>query len=207
MKRIAAFLLALVMTLSLAACGGGGVGTSKLALGETVSTDIIDFSLKDAKFCYYASAVRGAGYCTPIEKTDGGIFTASTGKSFVWLNFSIKNKDRGNLDFGYSHDWPLNCSITYGGKNYPVNGFDYTDKNGRSNGLSFQFMAYSTDGGKTYKDHGAVNNEILDSGESMSFRVLGVVAVDPNNLTDSFDFTIKIPDSSGKNQSFTYSIG
>ena len=59
MKRLASFLLVLMMTLSLAACGAGGLdlrqkdgpGVKSGYIGDTLSTEWFDFTVDDAYSC------------------------------------------------------------------------------------------------------------------------------------------------------------
>ena len=70
MKRTIALILALVMCLSLCACGGGTETTNKkentkVAIGETASTDLFECTLTRAEFSPRLANVMDEGYLLP----------------------------------------------------------------------------------------------------------------------------------------------
>lgn len=205
MKKVLALVMALVLVLSLAACGGLGKTIKQtVSLGKTVSTDIVDFTLEKAKLSYYASA-SSTNYAEPINKSDGGIFSAAKGRVYVCMTFTIKNKDRDHLDVGDSFsNWKMMFTVSYKGKDYPVNGFDLNDKDGRE-GLNFSDSVVSYNGGKTFNKNGTLNL-IVEEGRTATVRVLGVAKFDPENLNDPFKLTVNIPNSNDKNDYYTYEV-
>lgn len=212
-KKILALIL--MSTLGLTACGTNSaekdsttetesvVETETVALGETVSTDLADFTLDAATFTYYASA-NSASYAEPIDESDGGIFTASMGHVLVPMTFTINNKDRTNLDIGGDFGaWKLNFTIIYDGTEYPVKGYALNSNDG-SGGLRLSFGAVSYDGGKTFKMHDT-GNELQNPGIE-TYRVVGVAALDPEALDDSFELKVQVLNSAGEYEYFTYEI-
>ena len=214
MKKVLALMLALVFVLSLVACGGANNGdssvgakssNSKKSLGETVSTDIIDFTLKEAKFSYYASSLETT-YAEPIDKSDGGIFVASKGHVYVCMTFEIKNKDRDYIDAGPSDTvYPMEFDIKYNGKKYSVHSYDLNNKDGKSLYLEFGESAVSNNGGNSFSKY-SYNNLVIEAEHTAIARVVGVVTLEPDDLGDSFDLIINIPDSSKKEEHYTYEI-
>lgn len=203
MKRIIALLLALMMCLSL--CGCGEDKTPKLAVGETASTDIVDFTLKDAQFAVYLSPV-GTNFVEPIEDGDT-IFTASVGHSFVSMTFTLKNNDRGgNLRFdGTFEDWAIDgWSVKYNGEEYNIKDLDLNDANGNSHHSLSNSAIIHNNG--TVEKYG-LSTYILDAGAEVTIRTFGMLDVEPENLTDGFELTIQLPNSSGEFESFTYAVG
>ena len=90
MKRILFFVLALVTLLNLCACNSGS--KNALKLWETASSDIVDFSIDDAKFTVYASGTHDTTYLQPTEKKTA--YGAPTGKTIVVISFTVKNNNR-----------------------------------------------------------------------------------------------------------------
>ena len=205
MKKVMALVLALVLVLSLAACGGFGTSGKAVSLGDTASTDIVDFTMKDAKLSYYASAFEDS-YAEPIDKSDGGIFTVAKGRVFVCMTFTIKNNDRDTLDVGDSFsDWKLDFKVRYNGKTYPLKAYDLNKKDGDTFGMSLRYHAESTDGGITWKKNDN-SNAIIGAGSSGTIRVVEVAGFDPDSLNDPFEITVNIPTSNDKYEYYTYEV-
>lgn len=229
MKRTLAFLLALVMALSLCACSGteapaettparseptAAVETEpvetepvetepelpKVNLGDTISTDIWDFTLNDAVLSIYASSTTDGTYAKPVDK-ESGIYVASVGRNLTCLSFVVKNKDRGHLSIGDggSGDWSLRTlSIVNGEDEYPIKGFDLNNKDGFG-GLS---MDCGTINGQKYGSH----NYIMDGGQTIIVQIVGIVGVEAENLPDTFYLKVGVPNSSGETEYFEYEI-
>ena len=62
MKRAISFILAVMMCLSLCACGGGGSKTSELVLDETCSISAYDITVTGFDFTEKATFPDGGGY-------------------------------------------------------------------------------------------------------------------------------------------------
>lgn len=223
MKKVLAFMLAMVLMLSLTACSGGekvAVTTAetqnsetstdslipKVALGETVSTDIVDFTLKKAALSYYASSLHDKTYAEPLEKSSGGIFKAAKGRVLVCLTFTIKNNDRDYLDAGgYFADWGMYFKVVYNNNEYSINGFDLNEKDGKNCGLAFGEGVISYDGGNTFSDNSS-GNLIIEAGRTVTVKVVGIAKFEPDNLNDNFDLTVNIPNSDDGMEYFTYEV-
>lgn len=222
MKKVIALMLALVMVVSLASCGGNETMSSnatetsteseteaqitKLSLKETVVTDIVGFTIKKAKFSYYASA-KSSSYAKPIKKDDGGIFKASTGRVFVCLTFQVRNYDRGNLDIcnSVNNGWNLNFNLGYKGKEYKLRSYDLNNKDGESFGISLSHSAVQKLDDYEWKTHDS-SNEILDPDDWIDIRMVTVAVVEPDSLDDPFEVTVNLPTSSGKDEYYTYVV-
>lgn len=234
MKKLTALLLVVLMLLPLIACGGAKEPEApaasvteapaepteaptpeptpepepeypQLKLGETASTNIVDFQMTDAKLCYYASATSNT-FAEPRDASDGGIFAARTGTTYVVMTFTMTNKDRGgSLDIASSFggNWPLYFTVDFDGESYRMYGFDL---NYDSSDIHLDYAAESHDGGKTFQRHSS-GNELLHAGETLTLRVLGIVKTDPEDLNTPFGITVNIPNSSGDMELFTYNIG
>lgn len=204
MKRIIALVLSLTMILALCACGEE---EAKLAVGETASTDIAQFTLKDAQFAYYLSSVGNGNYLTPTDESNIG-YAASTGHCFVSLTFTLTNIDRGGyLSFcdPFSEDqWKPNFVLKYEGKEYPVNSYTIDDKDGETFSMEYA-VEVDKETAAYIKEIGTINC-LLRAGSTVTIRAAGVVAVDPENLTDGFELSVDVPNSKGEYETFTYAV-
>lgn len=172
--------------------------------GDTVSTDVIDFTLHSAEFSYYTSSMTN-NYAMPVPNNDVFTFTTNTGRTFVCMTFTIKSKDRGTIDVGgIFGDWTLNFNALYGGEPYEIKGFDLNDKNG-SHGINLAYAAFSYDGGKTFEKN-VTANTLLRAGKTVTIRTFGVITMDPNDVKDGFDLLINVYNSDGGNDYFIYEI-
>lgn len=209
MKRTIALVLSLALCLSLCACGGGKEAqseqTPKLAVGETASTDLAEFTLENGVFTYYVSNAS-TNYVEPTDEANN-MFAASVGKCYVSVTFTISNKDRGgSLSYaGHFPEWAPNWTVSYGGKDYPVKGFDLNNNAGSSS-MSLQYAAVmNKETGNVVEKHDS-GNYLLSAGETVTLRTFGIIDVDPENLTDGFDFTAGVLNSKGEYEYFTYAV-
>lgn len=215
MKRIIALLLALMMCLSLCGCGGGN--TPKLSLGETVSSDLIELTLSDVQLGYFAEAgayrysdkimVNLDEAYLPSDNSDGfAFFTSSKGHCLVCFDFTIKNIDRDTLDLGnYFYETNLSFTIDYDGNSFAVNGYSiHSGNDGDSRGLIYGDSAVSKNGVDFYAYDG--QNILIEAGETYRIKVIGVVNFEPNDLSDPFEITAHLLNSSQKNDDFTFSV-
>lgn len=180
----------------------------KLSLGEMASTDIVDFTLDNAVFSVYVNPTGNDDYLMPVEETDNTIYSASVGHSLVVTTFTVKNKDRsGHLDLGngYFGIWSFMWNVLYHNEEYPLKGFDLNDKDG--SWILEMYPAAIIDretGHMLFKNE--TNNYLLDAGDEISVRTFGVIGVEPDALTDGFELTVNVPNSSGEYENFTYMI-
>lgn len=206
MKRILTLFFVAAITLSLCACGGGG-SSSAMQLGTTVSTDIVDFSMDDCAFTFAVSGT-GTNYMEPVDAMSDTIYVSSTGTCYVSMTFTILNKNRGgslNVGVDYDGGWPLEWEVSYGGKKYPVRGFDISNNNGQSS-LLLQPAAILDKPSGIVLDTSSSRNMLLYSNEKVTLRMIGVLQMEPKSLGDSFDITVNVPTSSGKYETFKYSV-
>ena len=182
MKKAISLLLALVMCLSLVACGGG---TSKETyhLGDTVSTDIFEFTLDEATFAYALNNVKGENFFAPKEydatNDKGNPYVADTGKTLIAITYTITNTGRTTTQF-YKGGF---FTAKYDGKTYPAIGVLTLNASDKS------------------------DNVLVEAGTTETNRAYAEIGVDVENLTDGFTITVQIPNSSGKTEKFTYTIG
>lgn len=211
MKKMIALLLALVMSLSLCACGGGNNSVEEtptvptLALGETASTDLAEFTLENSQFTYYVSNV-GSTYVEPTEEPNE-LFAASIGHCYVSLTFTITNKDRGgSISYaGGFAEWEPNWTVSYGDTDYPVKGFDLNNNAGY-NYINLSVAAViDKESGNVLAKNGTMNY-LLSAGETVTLRTFGIIDVEPESLTDGYDFTVEVLNSQGEYEYFTYTV-
>lgn len=202
---------------SLAACGSSGDsadGSSQeaesssaaaLSLGETASTDIVDVTLTECNLAIFASAVSDASFLRPAEESS--IYGASVGHSLVIPTFTLTNKDRsGSISVADSFDWPLAWSVSYDGNEYPIMSFDLNSNDGGTRGIRLSPAAIINSETGDMIEKNDSSNYLLSAGETVSFRTIGILNMEPASWDDGFDLIIDIPNSSGEYESFTYSI-
>lgn len=204
MKKLIAFLLAVVTCVSLAACGASSNGNYH-KLGETVSTDIFEFTLDAAEFTVALSNIVDETYFTPKEynsQTDSdNPYVAPVGHTYAAFTYTVKNLNRASSEFhnGYSF-----VTVKYDGKKHSAMEegafFQYEDE---------QYMDASGNlekrqGNKWYKDPG--NNLLLLTGEKETRRAYIDIETNVNDLTSDVEITFKIPNSEGKTEEFTYLV-
>lgn len=219
MKRTLAFFLALLMALSLCACGGeddiaGPSEEPTLSLGDMVSTDICDFTLEDCQFTHYVYGdsnyaghviVIDSNYLTPTDYPYNA-YAAKVGHCLVSMTFTIKNKDRaGSFSIGgwAWTDWRLDWVVSYNGEDYSVENY-YGHETHLNTDLNFRNAAVIHADG-TVSPHGNEQSN-LSAGNTITLRTFGIIDVDPENLTDGFNFTVNVLNSKGEYEYFTYTV-
>ncbi len=202
-RRIVALLLSAAMCLTLCACGETEEEKEeKLTVGNTASTDLAELTLENAQFAYYLNnTFMDENYLLPTDEPNE-VFAATLGHCLVSLTFTLTSKDRGRyIDFaGTFTDWDPNFTVTYGGASYTVKGFDLND----NDGVDYFSLDFSVIGSEQRMADSM--NYLLDAGETVTIRAFGVVAVDPENLTDGFDISVDVPNSQGEYETFTYTV-
>lgn len=210
-KRIVAMFLASVMCLSLCACNGDS-NVEKIAVGETASTDLADFTLDNCQFTYHVNNTIAGGEDTFLLPTDepNGSFDASIGYCYVSLTFTITNKDRGgHINFCGIDDldpdqWNPNFTLSYNGTDYHVNGYDIHDREGSEDfSLHYAVITDQETGERTYPE--TVNRLIYD-GQTIKIRTFGVINLEPEELTDGFDISVDVLNSKGEYETFVYTV-
>lgn len=177
----------------------------QLALGETASTDLAEFTLEHSEFTYYVSNVS-SNYVEPTSESNN-MFAASIGHCYVSVTFTITNKDRGgSISYADSFsDWNPGWIVSYDGSDYLVKGYQLNNRDG-SIPMSLAFSAVvDRETGEVIQKHTS-SNYLLRAGETVTLRAFGIVDFEPENLTDSFDFSIAVPNSKNEYEYFTYSV-
>lgn len=205
LKKIISLALVAVLCFSFSSCGNSEKNVIKSNLKETVSTDIVDFTLENSELTYYVSN-GSSNYVEPTE-TPNTMFAAKTGTCYVSMTVTINNKDRGgSIDFAGSFgDWnPSAWKIKYNGETYDMYGFDLNMDNYKSINLSYAALIdKSTD--KVISKIGT-GNKLISAGETVTIRMFGIIHVEPTSLKDAFDLEVSVPNSTGEYETFIYTI-
>jgi len=218
MKKALSLILTLVMCLSLCACGGesktnDAAGQTEAPkpqipaaqLKETVSTDIVDFTLEHSKLTYYVSNVS-TNYVEATEEANS-LFAAKVGTCYVSMTVTITNNDRGgSLNFcgGFSGWDAADWSVTYNGEEYEIYGFDLNMDNYDDISLSYGAIV-DKETGKVI-DKVGTGNKLISAGETITLRFFGIIQLDPNSLNDGFELNVKVPNSQGAYENFKYMV-
>lgn len=174
--------------------------------GDTVSTDIVDLTIEQASFTYYASSKVDQSWAAPLAEDSGGIFKTNKGRTFVALTFTVTNKDRNTIDIGetFQNGWDFSWKVLYKNASYNIKTFDLNNPDGNY-GLSLSFSAISKDGRNTFSKYDS-SNYLLKAGETITIRTLGLVTMEPEFLDDGFDLIVNVLNSQAKDELFIYSI-
>ncbi|WP_417344082.1 hypothetical protein [Evtepia gabavorous] len=118
MKKLLAIMLSAALSLSLAACGGSEGESQYYKLGDTVTTDIAEFTLDTAQFTIALSNINDETYFTPKEfdaQLDAGNpYVAPTGHTYASFTYTVTNLDRASMEF----HGDSSISVEYDGKMY-----------------------------------------------------------------------------------------
>ena len=226
MKRIWALIAAFVLMSALTACGGGekadttpdsnvtpeintaadsgnpatadptGTETQYYKIGDTVSTDIVEFTLDEAELAIALSNMQDETYGMPKEYSPQedaqNPFVAATGHTYATFTYTLTNLDRTS----FNGELPL-ISAQYQDavSDKQVDCAELPAESGvwESNGNNPASPVYSW-------------HFVLKAGEQRSFRSFIDVPVEAEALTDSFLLTAELPVSDGSTASFSYLI-
>ena len=217
MKKLVPIILSLAMLFSLCSCGGGASNhqeetAERYEIGDTVSTDIFEFTLDAAALTIALNCSYDDNYFTPkgysTQSDSGNPFVAPVGHTYAAFTYTVKCLDRSDNEF---HDGISGAvSIEYDGKTYkgkyPDDTKDgayylYEDKN-----YSDVDQSLKTDKAKEWHS-GASNNMLLFAGATESRRAIIDLPIDIEDLDSPFILNVSVPCSDGSKTVFSYSIG
>lgn len=181
-------------------------------LGDTVSTDIFEFTLDTAAMTIAlnnrkANDGTAGNYFTPKEydpqQDAQNPLVASKGHTYASFTYTVKNLDRASAEF---HNGSF-ASVEY-------NGVTYTEMD---EGAYYQFQdndrrMYEDEKGKLHNTRaytwykGPGDEFSLEVGAAESRRAYVDISVDVDDLSSDFKLTVKIPTSDGTKSSFTYLV-
>ena len=175
-------------------------------LGDTVSTDIFEFTLNAAEYTIALNNVNDDDYYTPKEydpEDDAdNPYVAPVGHTYAAFSYTVSNLNRASCEFhsGYNSF----VTVEYDGKSY--SSFDdgayyiyeassYIDVNG---------VMKTKKAGEWYS--GPSNNLLLSAGERETRRAHVDVGADIKDLNSDVEITFAIPTSDGNRTEFTYLV-
>ena len=225
MKKLKWLALCVVVSMCVVACGSKNTSSDNESttvesteeetviykLGDTVSTDLVDFTLNDAYLCCYAKSTMYSNenilrYAQATD-TASGIYKASMGHVLVPVTYTIKNKDRVDLDVGDSYSsggWQLKFKVQYDGEEYDLNGYDLNEKDGRQDGLHLDWGVISSSNGESYASVSTSNH--WQAPGTLMYKTVGISAFDPTALDDPFKVVVNVINSKGEYEYFTYAV-
>ncbi len=229
MKKLLLILLAFTMCVSMCACGEskseGDVSASKSIsensneessiaepevtyyyIGDTVSTDIVEFTLDDAAFAIALVNNSGETYCTPKEydpdKDQKNPYVAKKGQTIVFYEYTIKNLDRTSLKFYVTNLATIKYNETlYEGNNQNCAVYHYD-----INKYYDQYGKLKTEEPYVWHIENTSSGFFVDASAKQSHRTYFIIGTEVSDINDEFAITFNLPTSSGEKESFTYLI-
>ena len=204
MKKQILLLLAIAMCFSFVACGGSSGGSDYYKLGETVSTDVFEFTLNAAEYTVALNNVRNDSYFAPKEydlsDDADNPYVAPVGHTYAAFSYTVTNLNRASSEF---HDGSF-AVVKYDGKKYNAMDdgayFLYEDKQI----MDVDGKLRTEKAGEWYSNPG--NNFLLLTGAKETRRAYIDISESIDNLNDDVEITVQIPNSKGKAEKFTYLV-
>ena len=210
------------IVLGLPGCGPTASKTPTYGLNDTVSSDIIDFTLHRATLAYYADGstsklgLVSTGRVTnadtaylPIESESESLlpYAANKGRVLICLEFTVKNNDRATLDIGGTFsDWlGQDITATYQDKDYPIKSYDSHDIDGDVFGINLSHSIYSKDEGATWFANNS-RNYMLKADNAITLRLVCIAGFEPTSLTDTYQLKVDILNSKKESDQFVFEI-
>ena len=204
MKKAISLFLIVVTCLSFAACGKSGGDSSYHKLGETVSTDIFEFTLNAAEFTIALNNVNDDNRFTPKEydaaDDANNPYVAAVGHTYAAFSYTVKCLDRSSSEFNSGSF----ATVKYDGKKYSsmkdgayflYEDQMYKDVNGNLK---------TEKAGEWYSNNSS--NLLLQPNEKETHRAYVELNTEVKDLTADVEITFKIPNSEGKKEEFTYLV-
>lgn len=222
-KLLALIVLTIVVALALCLAGCGNSGSSSAAntgslssaetqheevakykVGDTVSTDLLEFTLNDSQFAIALNNQLPIGaeftydntYYLPKdynpEADAKNSYVAAKGHAFVSYVFTLRNLDRSSLELDRSSMDNDFISIYYNSAEYT--GSDVETHYGYSVNQDGKWSATP------------VSNILLLSGETKDYRACADIPVEIDDLASPYEITFYFPNSDGSKTAFTYVI-
>lgn len=180
--------------------------TTTAAIGETVSTDIVELTLDRAEFAtalYNGISTEAILGQTPVDEIELGLpkeydasadadnpYVAPVGHILVAYTVTVSNLDRTAHDLD---EWSSNDFVT----------LTYSDQELSADKKETVLIICAD--GSLYSS--PVLNLPLSASDTSTFRRYAEFAIEPESLTDPFRLTFSLPNSQGEKEHFTYQIG
>ncbi|MCR5796388.1 MAG: Ig-like domain-containing protein [Eubacterium sp.] len=174
-------------------------------IGDTVSTDMFEFTLVSSELSYGAENLMTDDYLTPTTDYSNNPFVADTGTTLVILEVKVKNLNRTSssiADRWTTGDWSWDWRMSYDGSDYDLCSWNWSLE--YYSPVELGVSAVSSNG-TNWSDYGS-SCYIIDSGETAYFRIPTIVDVDVSDFSSPYDLVINIPSSDGENVEFIYSV-
>ena len=207
MKKLFALILSVVLILPTTGCKP----ETYYKLGETVSTDLFEFTLDDAQYAIALSNVNDENILTPkefdSEKDKNNPFVAPTGYTYVYYSFTLKNISRSNATFGTDNGFETDYIFAkIDGKEYGNE--DYSDWRKCVHRVYEPEIVIDDEGKMETKEpykwyDGSWLGE-HKTGYKLSLRSCLEIPVVVNDLTENVEIIIEIPNSQGDCETFKY---
>lgn len=174
-------------------------------LGDTVSTDLFEFTLDEAKLAIALNNSIDENFFTPKEydaqDDKNNIFVAPKGHTYAAVTYTITNLDRASTN---SNGNGFGIFVEYDGQTYLgiENGAYFLYQDDCFMDVNGKMQIESS--GKWYRKRSS--NYILDPGEKRGLRAYIDIGVNVANLNDGFKLIVQLPNSSGEKQEFTYML-
>lgn len=215
MKKALSLFLALVMALSLAACGGSSAAEEKetptaageppaveetaeistYTVGETAETDILALTLDWAQLSIALENTWGDDYFTPKEydaaEDANNPYVAAKGHTLVSIIYTVSNLDRASVDFDGSFN-PTFITVEYQGASASETKYG-------AEGIANEY------GLNEWSQYNS-SNVLLQAGETCTYKCYCDIAVDAADLTDSFRITFSMPNSDGTTTDAVFTV-
>lgn len=204
LKKACSLILVIAMCLSFAACGKSSDGTSHYKLGDTVSTDIFEFTLNAAEFTIALNNVNDDKRYTPKEYSPeddaDNPYVAPVGHTYAAFSYTVKNLNRASSEF---HSGSF-ATVKYDGKKYSdvTEGAYYLYQDNQV--MSSSGSLSTEKKGQWYNNPGS--NFLLMTDAKEIRRAYIDIDTEIKDLTESVEITFKIPCSDGEKTSFTYLV-
>ena len=185
------------------------------AVGETVKTDVVSFTLERAELAialensgaatigYGADGMADDAYFMPkeynAEEDSDNPFVASKGHTLVSMTFSASNLDRTSLelDGGTAEKF---IAVNYEGQTYTKD----ADLSDDPNAIRVRY-GVQNENGAGWKDYSS-SNILMGAGESNSYKCMVDIPVEIEDFQSAFQVTFNLPTSSGETQAYTYAV-
>lgn len=161
------------------------VFASYKSLEETVSTDLLEFTLIDSERCYYANNTSGNDFGKPTD-TENTFFVAPSGNMIVVLTCSLKNNGRTTYDFT------------------PGCFFSIATETNESSISKNSYMNGAIGSSLSNLDDWKTSNDLISSGETIYFRFVGTAYFD--ELEGAYTISLSLPSINDGAVNFTYYI-
>lgn len=167
-------------------------------VGDTVSTDRIEFTLDSVELAYAVSDTPNNSYASPTDNYDNTEFVAAVGETFIVLEVSIRNTGSSAINNAFDA-WNWNWYVEYQGETYYLHRYNFGSLD------TYYAARYSRDESAWTP----INNaRITIHGTDIAsrYRIPAIIDTDISDFDAPFTFTVGVVNSEGNNEYFTYSI-